>query len=591
MSGSANSSSGSERKWFRWTVTAPAAVGVIALGWVLFKVTTRPAAGAVTGKFTTVQPVDFDIKVVKDGELQATDNIEIRDGVEGISTIISLVKEGAHVKKGDLLVELDSSSLRDKILEAKLEKQNAESNLQSSQEMMEIQKAQNEADLEAARVEVELSKLALKEYAEGKYPQAVADAETAVKMARITVNNKQQDLDQTKGLYAKGFVTGQDVKNAELSLTTVRNELKKAETALTVLKEYTHQMEEAKLQSAVVQAEKLLARQRRRNASLLAQAMADVKVKEQTLETKTEALKKLEDQLANCKIYAPADGMVVYAINDRDWSGSGQIQEQAQVRERQRLLRLPDLSKMKVVLKANETQVTRLQVGQRALVRMTGVPEPVPATLTKISQVADSSARYYNPDLREYPVELELAYTPPGLKPGMSAQAEIFTDHLDDALAVPMAAIYSDRTGSYVFVQQGDQVVPQKVELGRANETHVQIVKGLSPGQNALLLAPGQGREILEKIRGPIDDNLPRAEDNTALAAKDEKNHGRPPAVGPNGDAAGASSPDAHPDGDARAAGRERGDRDKPTAAPRGDHSNPAPTKTATIQTETRSAL
>jgi HlyD family secretion protein len=526
MNGSANSSSGSDRKWFRWTFAVPAVILVLGLGWVLFKLTTRPAAAAVGGKFTAVQPVDFDIKVVKDGELQAVENIEIQNKVEGITTIVYLVKEGAHVKKGDLLVELDSANLRDKILDAKLEKQNAESNLQSANEMMEIQKAQNEADLEAARVEVELSKLALKEYSEGKYPQAIHDAETAVKMARITVNNKQQDLDQTKGLYAKGFVTGQDVKSAELNLTTVQNELKKAETALTVLKEYTHQMEEAKLQSALLQAEKLQARQRRRNASLLAQALAEVKVKEQTLETKTEALKKLEDQLANCKIHAPTDGMVVYAVNDRDWSGSGQIQEQAQVRERQRLLKLPDLSRMKVVLKVNETQVTRLQTGQRALVRMNGVPDAVPATLTKISQVADSSARYYNPDLREYPVELELSYTPAGLKPGMSAQAEIYTDRLDDVLAVPMAAIYSDRTGSYVFVQEGGQVVPVKVEVGRANETHVQIVKGLSSGQNALLLAPGQGRDILEKIRGPIDDNLPRTEDS-ALAMKDEKNPGR----------------------------------------------------------------
>src|SRR4051812_46464535 len=98
MNGSAKFNSDVARKWLRWPVAVPTALLVLGLGWVLFKLTTRPPAAAVTGKFTTVQPVDFDIKVVKDGELQATDNIEIRSGVEGLATIVYLVKEGAHVK-------------------------------------------------------------------------------------------------------------------------------------------------------------------------------------------------------------------------------------------------------------------------------------------------------------------------------------------------------------------------------------------------------------------------------------------------------------------------------------------------------------
>lgn len=565
----------------------PVALAAVAVLWVSNRWVGGSATAAVRGKFHTVAVADLDVKVLKDGELQAVESIEISNKVEGVTTIVYLIKEGSAVKKGDLLVELDSANLRDKILEARLEKQNAEAALQSAQEMMEIQRSQNEADLEAARVDLQLAKLALAEYESGKYPQSLADAETAVKMARITVQNKQEDLDETKGLYAKGFVTGQDVKEAELSLTTVQNELKKSETALKVLTDYSHEMESAKLQSAVAQADKLMARQRRRNASLLAQALAEVKMKQQTLETKTEALAKLEEQLSHCKVYAPADGMVVYAVNDRDWSGSSQIQEQAQVRERQRLLRLPDLSNMKVTLKANETQVTRLRLGQRALVRMTGVDQPVPATLTKISQVADSSARWANPDLREYPIELQLEHTPPGLKPGMSAQAEIFTDRLDDVLAVPMAAIYSDRLGSYVFVGQGGQAVPVNVEVGRSNDTHVQVVKGLSAGQSVLLLEPGQGRDLLEKVRGPLEDVAPASPaDDTALAAREPKDAPRGN-DDPRGPVAGAGDRDSAPERtDAEARGgrdRERGDRDERSPA------KPAPERTATV--ESRSAL
>ena len=39
--------------------------------------------------------------------------------------------------------------------------------------------------------------------------------------------------------------------------------------------------------------------------------------------------------------------------------------------------------------------------------------------------LSDSSQRRWNPDLKEYPVDLTLSETPKGLKPGMGIQAEI----------------------------------------------------------------------------------------------------------------------------------------------------------------------
>ena len=60
---------------------------------------------------------------------------------------------------------------------------------------------------------------ALKEYAEGTYPEALANARTTLKMAEITLRNKEEELEQTRNLYAKGFVTGAEVKADELTVT------------------------------------------------------------------------------------------------------------------------------------------------------------------------------------------------------------------------------------------------------------------------------------------------------------------------------------------------------------------------------------
>jgi multidrug efflux pump subunit AcrA (membrane-fusion protein) len=136
----------------------------------------------------------------------------------------------------------------------------------------------------------------------------------------------------------------------------------------------------------------------------------------------------------------------------------------------------------------------------RALVKILGVSKPVGATLTKVSVLPDNSQRWWNPDLREYPVELTLDETPAGLKPGMRVEnAEIFISRLDQVIAVPLASIYSVSNDSFVFVRDGQTVKERKVVLGTANETHVQVVSGLNEGEQVLLLQPGQGRMLLEK--------------------------------------------------------------------------------------------
>src|ERR1035437_9229740 len=53
---------------------------------------------------------DFLVSVGEGGTLEAVNEISIRSEVEGTARIIFIVPEGTNVNKGDLLVELDSSS-------------------------------------------------------------------------------------------------------------------------------------------------------------------------------------------------------------------------------------------------------------------------------------------------------------------------------------------------------------------------------------------------------------------------------------------------------------------------------------------------
>ena len=79
----------SRRRWV--TIAAAAAVALVAVGAFALASKWRAGAGAGNGgagKFYAVAPIDFDVKVAKDGELAAVNNIDILNQVEGVSTIV-----------------------------------------------------------------------------------------------------------------------------------------------------------------------------------------------------------------------------------------------------------------------------------------------------------------------------------------------------------------------------------------------------------------------------------------------------------------------------------------------------------------------
>src|SRR5262245_18610801 len=63
----------------------------------------------------TVARDDFELKITERGEIEAFDVTEVRSLVKSNNTsgnaILKIVPEGTPVKKGDFLVELDSSAL------------------------------------------------------------------------------------------------------------------------------------------------------------------------------------------------------------------------------------------------------------------------------------------------------------------------------------------------------------------------------------------------------------------------------------------------------------------------------------------------
>ena len=195
-------------------------------------------------------------------------------------------------------------------------------------------------------------------------------------------------------------------------------------------------------------------------------------------------------------IRAPQDGLVVYQISDSHFSSESLIEGGAVVRNRQELIKLPDLSRMKVVVKVHESHVNMIRPGLPAFVMLDSMPdERFRGVVEKVAPLPDTQARWGNPNLKVYNTDIYLTDTLPNVKPGVSAKAEIIVTNIANALSVPIQAIATHKGKPAAYVVKGGQSEPRPVEVGMFNTKYIEITKGLKPGERVLLSPPFESRE------------------------------------------------------------------------------------------------
>lgn len=515
-----------------------------------------------------VSPRDFSVVLKEKGELKAAKSTEIVSEVEGRATIITLVPEGTLVQKGDLLVQLASNEIEDRIRQEELKEANAITAFEAAQKELEIQRDQNDSDIRKADLQIELARLELEKYKKGDWVQKIKDADIAIEQAEINLERKKEDFEAAEKLLARDFVTKIQYEEDKFNYQKAVWELEKARQSKEVLERYTHvadsRQRESDLEEAVKEAERV-----KKNAE------AEEAKKIGALDGKTKELALIQDQLAKlrrqkekCIITAPTQGFVVY------YSGGGgrhfmsddnQIREGATVFERQVMLTLPDTSEMLVVVRVHEAKTDKLELGQPATVQVEGLPgKTFTGKVTKIAVVADSQNRWLNPDLKEYETEITLDDGDGALKPGVTAYAEILVQNVEDRIAVPVQTIYAKSGQRYVFKSVGDRVEPVPVKLGAVGAEWAEVESGLSGGES-VLLAFGDEQKRLIPDRAQDRRNAQAAsfqpERNAAAGGKAEgAGHRRPP---------GGASSDSTPAGGARPTGAARPESSSEHGAPR----------------------
>ena len=477
-----------------------------------------------------IATADLPIVVTERGNLESQQQTTIRCQVENISysrnsgsngtTILFIVPNGSQVEEGDLLIELDSAAIRDALDAETLEWQSDQSQLLQAQARFKNQQTQNATRMAQAKLAQKLTELNLEMYADeetGTFKLEYEAIERQIDDTRNTMLEAQASLklqETEKAGIAELFKLGYKGKSdldqsrlsfqkAEAALAASVNRLTNHEATRRQLEDYQRKMEILRLEGEVNTAFRDLEQVKVLNESELAQVEAQVfeaREREKRERTRVEQFKR---QLTYCNILAPHAGMAVYAQPNRRYGNDSQIAEGAQVRQRQELLTLPDLTRMQIRTQIHEAVLDQVRPGLPVTVRVDAVPNRTYDGI--VSEVAVVPANNYNSSVKTYDCTIQILEDVEQLRPGMTAVCEIHVERLRDILAAPVQAVVQIDKQTWCYVDVDGSIERRDIVLGRSNDKFVHLRSGINEGDRIVLnpMAILSEQESEQTVIGP----------------------------------------------------------------------------------------
>ena len=173
-----------------------------------------------------------------------------------------------------------------------------------------------------------------------------------------------------------------------------------------------------------------------------------------------------EAKLAKMELRAPFDGVV----------GVRSVSLGSYVAPSTRITSLQEVARLKLDFAVAERHAVRLAPGARVSFTVSGDAQHHAAEVYVVEPHVDETTRTVL-------VRARVRNIDGALRPGALAQVTLTLKTWESALLVPAMAVVTEKEGKSVFVVEGGNAQPRKVETGLRRDEQVQIVKGLSEGE------------------------------------------------------------------------------------------------------------
>jgi HlyD family secretion protein len=219
-------------------------------------------------------------------------------------------------------------------------------------------------------------------------------------------------------------------------------------------------------------------------------ARANVSAIEQRIQQSQANLAAARDTLSKTTMTAPMAGVITaLPVEEGEVAVIGTMNNPGT-----KLMTIADMSVVEAVMEVDETDVPNVKVGQPATVTIDAYPNKTfEGVVVEVGSSPMTAAGGSATEAVNFEVKIQLKTPPEGVRPGFSASADIITGTRPKALSIPIQALVVrekpnkgtgpavDEEGVYVVKDGKAKFVP--VKTGLAGETHIEIVSGLTTGQ------------------------------------------------------------------------------------------------------------
>ena len=341
---------------------------------------------------------------------------------------------------------------------------------------------------------------------------------------------------------------GQDVEEGDLLLqidpALFRAAVNRAEAGVAQARA-TLAQQQAAYQQAQRDADRLTALQARGTDFVteaeVEQAVTNAEVQHRLFEASEHSVQQAEanldqerDRLGKTTIRAPMSGRITRLNVERGETAIvGTMNNPGSL-----LLTVADLSVMEAVIEVDETDVPDIVIGDSAYVEIDAFPNR--RFVGTVTEIGNSSIVPLNPAAAggsaqaiDFEVRIELREPPEGIRPDLSATADVITATRDQVASIPITALTLMDADEYeqipnenlptapgsdaardiegVFVVEGDIVRFRPVEIGIAGENYFEVVSGIELGTTVVSGSFQAIRELSDGSRIRIDGPGPGA--------------------------------------------------------------------------------
>ena len=290
-----------------------------------------------------------------------------------------------------------------------------------------------------------------------------------------------------------------DLNNAKIdstvTLSNLREEIKNARLDL----EYNKiDLEQSKFESEAYQRKTQMAYQKAENNIakkerdyLLERNKLKVRVgrTEDRVERRQKKIAKFQEAMSSTRITAPEDGIVIFG---KSWEGKKYSKDDAvpTYEFAPPIATLPDMSKVLSEIYVKEIDIAKIKQGDSVRVTFDALENvTIKGSIKTIARVGEDHKDF---DMKAFKVIIELDKTDEGLKPAMSSNNEIILAKIENALLVPVGAVFKNNGSQYVFIKKQGEIVQQQIKTGPENDEFIVVEEGVQEGDIIYLTSPAE---------------------------------------------------------------------------------------------------